>query len=147
MRLPVVPLGHLCSLDRFSVVCVAWPDQGPAQRPTANLRVSLQMEHGTVSVLDPVDDLLVTHGAYFEGEFDILRVDGDPAWLRIGWAFRWLQSAHDFYVCPSKRAGLRQTDAMLRVTQNLQAKKKKQPHNPWAKRERFGTRKKKRVRK
>ena len=89
-------------------------------------RFQMQMEHGTISVLDPVDDLLVTHGAYFEGEFDILRVDGDPAWLRIGWAFRWLQSAHDFYACPSNRAGMRHTVAMLCVMRNLRKRRRKQ---------------------
>ena len=49
---------------------------------------------GTVSVLDPVDDLLLTHEVFFK--FDDKEEPRNV--YRFGLAFRWLQSARDFYV-------------------------------------------------
>jgi len=47
----------------------------------------------TVSILDPVDDLILTHSA----DFELSHVDGTPAAVRVGWTFRWLQGEEDFY--------------------------------------------------
>ena len=52
---------------------------------------------GTVSVLDPIDDLLVTHQAQFVGKFP-------NGGYRVGFAIRWLGSERDFY---TKTCGMR----------------------------------------
>jgi hypothetical protein len=109
---------------------------------TVHPRFQMELGNGTLSILDPVDDLLVTHGAKFDGDFDVHAVDGDPMWWRVGWAFRWLQAKHDFYACPEKRAGLRRTTAMIVHAQKLAAEKKKKPACPWLDRHVFGNRKK-----
>ena len=46
---------------------------------------------GTLSVLDAVDDLILTHGADFE------LLDGDETSWRVGWTWRWLQADEEFY--------------------------------------------------
>ena len=76
---------------------------------------AFQMEcsHGTLSILDPIDDILMTHGARFTGSYEITNVDGDPAWLRLAWCFRWLQSECDFYTAPKFKAGLRLSRTQL----------------------------------
>ena len=48
----------------------------------------------TISVLDPIDDLMMTHGLTFSYE----KVDDLNLWYRIGYCFRWLTSFEDFYV-------------------------------------------------
>jgi len=59
---------------------------------------------GTISILDPVDDLTFTHEAT---KFEIVGVDGEPAsWWRVAGTWRWLQAAEDFY---SDTGGLRLT--------------------------------------
>ena len=47
----------------------------------------------TISVLDPIDDITMTHGANFRYN---TRAEKN-SWLRIGYCFRWLQSFRDFY--------------------------------------------------
>lgn len=66
-----------------------------AKRKEYIVRPAFQMRcgTGTLSVLDPVDDLILTHGASFE----ITNIDGSPAWWRVGWTYRWLQAEEDFY--------------------------------------------------
>ena len=49
-------------------------------------------------------------GACFDGEFDVTRIDGDPAWWRLGWTYRWLQAEEDFY---DDTAGLRLSAARV----------------------------------
>ena len=53
-----------------------------------------QCGEGTVSVLDPIDDLLMTHGAAFEQ----CTLESNHSGYRLGFTIRWLQSAKDFYV-------------------------------------------------
>ncbi len=48
----------------------------------------------TISVLDPIDDLMMTHGLTFSYK----KVDDLNTWYRIGYCFRWLTSFKDFYV-------------------------------------------------
>ena len=60
-------------------------------------RYQMELCGGTLSILDPVDDLVFTHGAKFSGNFRISAVDGDRSWWRKGWTFRWLQAPEDFY--------------------------------------------------
>lgn len=60
-------------------------------------RWSMVLGEGTLSVLDPVDDLVYKHGAQFVGEHSLTAVDGDPRWWRKGWTMRWLQAPNDFY--------------------------------------------------
>jgi hypothetical protein len=47
----------------------------------------------TISVLDPIDDIMMTHGASFVYN----RIEKKDHWLRVGYCFRWLQSYRDFY--------------------------------------------------
>ncbi len=48
----------------------------------------------TISVLDPIDDLIMTHGLTFSYRNE----DDTNTWYRIGYCFRWLTSFKDFYV-------------------------------------------------
>ncbi len=48
----------------------------------------------TISVLDPIDDLMMTHGVTFLYK----KADDVNSWYRIGYCFRWLSSFKDFYV-------------------------------------------------
>ena len=48
----------------------------------------------TISVLDPIDDLMMTH----EVEFLFNRSEDVNLWYRIGYCFRWLTSFKEFYV-------------------------------------------------
>ena len=47
----------------------------------------------TISVLDPIDDIMMTHGAKFEHNTKVHM----NCWYRVGYCFRWLQSYKDFY--------------------------------------------------
>jgi hypothetical protein len=47
----------------------------------------------TVSVLDPIDDIMMTHGASFVYNTR----EQKNCWYRVGYCFRWLQSFRDFY--------------------------------------------------
>ncbi len=47
----------------------------------------------TISVLDPIDDVMMTHGASFVYS---TRANKNQ-WYRVGYCFRWLQSFRDFY--------------------------------------------------
>ena len=49
---------------------------------------SMECGDGTVSVLDPIDDLVYLHGAKFVGKFAVKAVDGDPSWYRLAWCAR-----------------------------------------------------------
>lgn len=51
-------------------------------------------ENMTISVLDPVDDIIMIHGA----SFSYNTRECQTCWYRIGYCFRWLQSYKDFYV-------------------------------------------------
>ena len=59
---------------------------------------------GTISVLDPVDDLLMTHEACFDK--DAANADG----YRLGFTIRWLGSSKDFY---TDTCGMRLDDQAL----------------------------------
>ena len=80
---------------------LAMPPRGDvlADRKEYVVKPSFQMCCGafTLSVLDPVDDEILTHGARYDGEFEVARIDGSPAWWRLGWTYRWLQAEEDFY--------------------------------------------------
>lgn len=65
-----------------------------------------ECDNGTVSILDPVDDLLMTHEATFT------RKKGNG--YRIGWCFRWLQGQGDFY---TKTCGMRLSSGALETIQ------------------------------
>ena len=71
----------------------------------------MQCGAGTVSVLDPVDDLVFTHGAKFAGLYAFGKEGAQPSWWRKAWTIRWLQAEHDFY---AGTRGLRMTDALVR---------------------------------
>ena len=62
----------------------------PTKWYTLSLLQSMVLGEGTLSVLDPVDDLVYKHGAQFVGEHSLTAVDGDPRWWRKGWTMRWL---------------------------------------------------------
>jgi len=64
--------------------------------------------NGTVSILDPIDDLLMTHSAKFEKG---LR-RSDPTGYRICWSMRWLSGVRDFY---TDTCGMRLDSECLRV--------------------------------
>ena len=74
---------------------------------------------GTVSVLDPVDDLFMTHGVDFElVELEPKKKEkpqDDPSGYRIGWTIRWLASAKDFYTAT---CGMRLDEGSLKACEN-----------------------------
>ena len=51
-------------------------------------------ENMTISVLDPIDDILMVHGA----SFSYNSKERPNSWYQVGYCFRWLQSYRDFYV-------------------------------------------------
>ena len=61
---------------------------------------------GTVSILDPIDDYLMTHEARFDAE--VIDKNG----YRLGYCLRWLSSAKDFYV---ETCGMRLDSKALQV--------------------------------
>lgn len=70
--------------------------------------------NGTVSVLDPIDDVLMTHSVKFEDSFlndEIKKKNG----YRIGWCFRWLQISKDFY---TDTCGMRLDSGALNTIHN-----------------------------
>ncbi|GMI19387.1 hypothetical protein TrCOL_g7353 [Triparma columacea] len=70
-------------------------------------KVTMNAGPGTVSLLDPVDDLTATHGASFAQEVkERLQWTG---W-RVALAYRWLQGEEDFY---DDTGGLRMTKSKI----------------------------------
>ena len=67
-----------------------------------------ECDNGTVSILDPVDDLLMTHEATFT------RKKGNG--YQIGWCFQWLQGQGDFY---TKTYGMRLSAGALETIQGV----------------------------
>ena len=56
--------------------------------------VSIHQFHcfsGTVTILDPLDDLFMTHGENFENNID-------TSGFRLCWSMRWLTEIRDFYI-------------------------------------------------
>eukprot|EP00964_Phaeocystis_antarctica_P021826 scaffold12118_cov75-Phaeocystis_antarctica.AAC.2 len=84
----------------FTLTCMVRSDDVRGVRKVSvnsRARWSMVLGEGTLSILDPVDDLVFKHGASFAGEFSLTAVDGDPQWWRKGWTMRWLQAPNDFY--------------------------------------------------
>ena len=84
----------------FTLTCMVKSDDVRGRREVSvktRARWSMVLGEGTLSVLDPVDDLVYKHGAQFVGEHSLTAVDGDPRWWRKGWTMRWLQAPNDFY--------------------------------------------------
>jgi hypothetical protein len=52
----------------------------------------MKMDDGWITVLDPVDDMLMLHSVEFEED------DGNEEHFRIAWVYRYLKVVHDFYV-------------------------------------------------
>ena len=52
-------------------------------------KFTFTLDNGTISVLDPIDDLTFTHKAFF--------AKGTDGKLRRAWVFRWLQAPERFY--------------------------------------------------
>ena len=84
----------------FTLTCMVKSDDVRGRREVSvktRARWSMVLGEGTLSVLDPVDDLVYKHGAQFVGEHSLTAVDGDLRWWRKGWTMRWLQAPNDFY--------------------------------------------------
>ena len=52
----------------------------------------MEMDDGWISVLDPIDDMLMLHSVVFEDD------DGNEEHIRIAWVYPYLEVVHDFYV-------------------------------------------------
>ena len=52
----------------------------------------MKMEDGWITVMDPIDDLLMLHSVVFDED------DGQPDDYRIAWEYRNLRVSKDFYV-------------------------------------------------
>ena len=91
-------------------------------------KMQVKLGAWTISILDPIDDLVFLHGAAFE--INANEPNSRPDALRQAWTMRWLQSAKDFYAAPEKKAGLRlqqyQVDAM-HALKKRKARKQREP--------------------
>ena len=96
----------------------------PRDRYIIHPSFQMQLGHGTLSILDPIDDLFFTHGAQFDGDYRVTTIDGDPTWWRLGWVFRWLGAEKDFYADPAKQAGMRLTRVLLAKGEEYQKNKR-----------------------
>ena len=66
---------------QFTLTCMVKSDDVRGLREVSvktRARWSMVLGEGTLSVLDPVDDLVYKHGAQFVGEHSLTAVDGDP---------------------------------------------------------------------
>ena len=97
--------------DKPQVFTLRYPNRSDFLEKRQNYTVvpSFQFEcgHGTVSVLDPVDDLFMTHEVCFH-----FKPGESKNKYRFGYCFRWLQSEKDFYV---KSCGMRLDEQALSV--------------------------------
>ena len=73
----------------------------------SDLRCQFSMGGGWVTVLDPIDDVLMYHSVSFE-----YNSKNDVEGYRIAWVMRWLSQTHDYFV---DTCGLRRTQAMLSI--------------------------------
>ena len=88
----------------------------PGLSSSQGLRGGLRGPKGGVSVpssVDPVDDLILMHGAVFE-----IFASGDASAWRKAWTMRWLQVEEDFYADGDLR-GLRLNAARVRKLAKL----------------------------
>ena len=67
--------------------------QGNRKTYTTSPKHHFSCGHLTISVLDPIDDIMMTHGASFVYNTK----ENKNQWYRVGYCFRWLQSFRDFY--------------------------------------------------
>lgn len=83
------------------------PDEvmGDKKYFTTSARFQFACGNGWLTVLDPIDDLLMCHDVVFLSE-DEADVEG----YRVCWVFRWLRTPQDFFVDTS---GLRRTKEMM----------------------------------
>jgi hypothetical protein len=63
---------------------------------------------GWLTVLDPIDDLLMCHDV----KFKISNPQDDVEGYRVAWIMRWLGQPQDFFV---ETSGMRRTQDMLRL--------------------------------
>ena len=61
------------------------------------------MGDGYITVLDPIDDMLMLHSVEWEG-------DGDEMDHREAWVYRWLEKTYDYYI---KNCRIRRTKNMM----------------------------------
>ena len=71
----------------------------------SNIQFQFHCGDGWVTILDPIDDLLMCHDLVFLNQDDC-----DVEGYRVAWVFRWLANAQDFFVDSS---GLRRTGEMM----------------------------------
>ena len=116
--LPRAPLASQASGSR--VLCVG---RGPSAQGRCPQRVGrLGRAAGTaVARYCIVITLVRKPGDSAECTAATTLVDCDPEWLRLGWAYRWLQSACDFYLDPARRCSLRLNAKQLAVACEPQA--------------------------
>ena len=68
----------------------------------------MRMEDGWITVMDPVDDLLMLHSVVFDED------DGQPDDYRIAWVYRNLEVSKDFYV---ETSTIRRDKRMMRTVE------------------------------
>jgi len=76
-------------------------------------KFTFTLDNGTISVLDPIDDLTFTHEAFF--------AKGTDGKLRRAWVFRWLQAAERFYADTGGTVLSAQHEAQLKGKQRADA--------------------------
>jgi hypothetical protein len=57
----------------------------------------MRMEDGWITVLDPIDDMLMVHSVDWPDDGDEASRD-ETADVRVAWVYRWLGVTHDYYV-------------------------------------------------
>jgi hypothetical protein len=69
-----------------------------------------ELNDGWISILDPIDDILMVHEVYFVNDAKYNLNEKNSSY-RISWVMRWLSVTQDYF---TKTCGLRRTETMLR---------------------------------
>ena len=70
----------------------------------------MRMEDGWISVLDPIDDMLMVHSVDWSTDDD----GGDETDVRFAWVYRWLGVTYDYY---TQGCRIRRTKEMMKTSE------------------------------
>ena len=73
---------------------------------TTSPSFQMVMGDGYITVIDPIDDMLMLHSVEWDE-------DGDETDVRFAWVYRWLDATHDYFADTSK---IRRTPDMMKLS-------------------------------
>jgi hypothetical protein len=85
---------------------------GRREATSSNITMQFPLGDGWITVLDPIDDILMYHSVFFEcNGSGTAGSKHDTTGYRVAWVMRWLQQPQDFFV---DTCGLRRNRAMMK---------------------------------